>query len=95
MPCYERPHVWASIKCLTPERPLVYDCPHSVHGLIVNFGWKRAEPGSAWLGEARWNSEPSQARLGHFASSMMRLGSARYRLASLYIQVLNNSNYGH
>jgi hypothetical protein len=35
MPCYERPHVWAFIKCLTPEWPLVYDCPHSVHGLIV------------------------------------------------------------
>jgi hypothetical protein len=45
--------------------------------------------------EARWNSEPSQARLGHLASSVMRLGSARYRLASLYTQVLNNSNYSH
>jgi hypothetical protein len=42
----------------------------------------RAEPGSARLGSARWNSEPSQARLGHFVSSVMRLDSARYRLAS-------------
>jgi hypothetical protein len=40
------------------------------------------ETSRAELGSARWNSEPSQARLGHFASSVMRLGSARYRLAS-------------
>jgi hypothetical protein len=35
----------------------------------------KAELSQARLGEARWNSEPSQARLGHFASSVMRLGS--------------------
>jgi hypothetical protein len=40
------------------------------------------EPSRAWLGSARWNSEPSQARLGHLTSSVTRLGSARYRLAS-------------
>ena len=49
--------------------------------LQVGLETSRAEPGSTRLGEARWNSEPSQARLGHLASSVMRLGSARYRLA--------------
>jgi hypothetical protein len=47
--------------------------------VLVRLGLEtsRAKPGSARLGETRWNSEPSQARLGHFASSVMRLGSAR------------------
>jgi hypothetical protein len=58
--------------------PLGYQSPN----LGVGLETSRVEPGSARLGEARWNSEPSQARLGHFASSVMRLGSARYRLAS-------------
>jgi hypothetical protein len=60
----------------------------------IGLETSRAEP---W-----WNSEPSQARLGHFASSMMRLGSVDIgsragsaRLANLYTQVLNNSNYSH
>jgi hypothetical protein len=51
---------------------------HSYLGLETS----QVEPGSARLGEAQWNSEPSQARLGHFANSIMRLVSARYRLAS-------------
>jgi hypothetical protein len=46
----------------------------SVSGLGLETS--RAEPGSARLGEARWKSEPSQARLGHLASSVTRLGSA-------------------
>jgi hypothetical protein len=67
----------------------------TVSTTLLGLETSRAEPGSAWLGEARWNSEPSQARLGHLASSVTRLGSARYRLASLYTQVLNNSKYSH
>jgi hypothetical protein len=52
----------------------------------------------------RAGNEPSQARLGQFASSVIRLGSARYRLARQLgsahepvhsTQVLNNSNYSH
>jgi hypothetical protein len=51
-------------------------------GPWVGLETSRAEPGSARLGGARYRSEPSQARLGRLASSAIRLGSARCRLAS-------------
>jgi hypothetical protein len=96
MACYTLvlPCSWSSpprlmvLWVVPPHRQL-----HLYHWWQLGLQTSRAEPDSARLGEARWNRETSQARLGHFVSSVMRLGSARP--ASLYTQVLNNSNYSH